>query len=48
MIPVHLRAVLILPSWAKRVAFAVLANILPFIWLIVYPSLENRHYPTYM
>jgi len=48
MIPVHSRAVLILPSAAKRVAFAVMAIILPFIWLIVYLSLENRHYLTYI
>jgi len=44
MIPVHSRAVSILP----RDYFAVLAIILPLIWLLCCFSLENRHYLTYM
>jgi len=54
MIPVHSRAVSILPSGAKTNGkivshyFAVLAIILPLIWLVFCLSLENRHYLTYM
>jgi len=54
MIPVRSRAVSILPSGAKRNGkivsdyFAVLAIILPLIWLVFCLSLENRHYLTYM
>jgi len=54
MIPVHSRAVFILPSGAKKNdkivsdCFAVLAIILPLIWLLFCLSLENRHYLTYM
>jgi len=50
----HMRAVSILPSGAKRNGkivsdyFAVLAIILPSIWLLFCLSLENRHYLTYM
>jgi len=52
MIPVHSRAVFILPSGAKKNGkivseyFAVLAIILPLIWLLFCLSLENRHYLT--
>jgi len=52
MIPVHSRAVSILPSGAKKNDkivsdyFAVLAIILPLIWLLFSLSLENRHYFT--
>jgi len=54
MIPVHSRAVSILPSGAKTNDtivsddFTVLVIILPFIWLIYCFSLENRHYLTSM
>jgi len=54
MIPVHSRAVSILPSGAKKNVkivsdyFAVLVITLPLIWLIFCLSLENRHYLTYM
>ena len=50
MIPVHSRAVFILPSRAKNNGkivwdyFAVLSVILPLIWLLFCLSLENRHY----
>jgi len=53
MIPVHSRAVSILPSGAKNGKifsdyFAVLAIILLLYWLLFCLSLENRHYLTYM
>jgi len=54
VIPVHSRAMSILPSGAKKNGkivsdyFAVLAIILPLIWLLFCLSLENRHYLTYM
>jgi len=54
MIPVHSRPMSILPSGEKKNGkivsdyFAVLAIILPLIWLLFCFSLENRHYPTYM
>jgi len=54
MIPVYSRAVFILPLGAKKNGklvsdyFAVLAIILPLIWLLFCVSLENRHYLTYM
>jgi len=54
MIPVHSRAVFILLSGAKKNGkivsdyFAVLAIILPLIWLLLRFNLENRHYLTYM
>ena len=50
IIPVHSRAVFILPSGAKKndkivsEYFAVLDIILPLMWLLFWPSLENRHY----
>jgi len=45
MIPLHSRAVSILPSGAKNNGkIAVLAIILPLIWLLFCLSLENRHY----
>jgi len=54
MIPVHSRAVFILPTGAKKNGiivsdyFAVLAIIFPLIWLLFCFGLENRHYLTYM
>jgi len=54
MISVQSRAVLILPSGAKKNGkivsdyIAVLAIILPLICLSFCLSLENRHYLTYM
>jgi len=54
MIPVHSRAVFILPSGAKKNGkivsdyFVVVAIILPLIWLLFCLSLESRHYLTYM
>jgi len=54
MIPVHSRAVFMLLSGAKNNGkvisdyFAVLAIILPLIWLLFCLSLENRHYLMYM
>jgi len=53
MIPVHSRAVSILPSGAKKWQngfrhFAVLAIIVLLIWLLFCLNLENRHYLTYM
>jgi len=54
MIPIHSRALSILPSGVKKNGkivsnyFAVLAIILPLIWLLFCLSLENRHYLTYM
>jgi len=53
MIPIHSRAVFILLSGQNNGKlfsdyFAVLANILPLIWLLFCLSLENRHYLTYM
>jgi len=54
IIPVHSRAMSILPSRAKKNGkmvsdyFTVLAIILPLIWLLICLSLENRHYLTYM
>jgi len=53
MIPVHSRAVSILPSGAKKSGkialdyFAVLATILLLIWPLFCLSWENRHYLTY-
>ena len=49
MIPVHSRAVFVLPSGAKNGKivpdyFAVLAINLPLMWLLFCLSLENRHY----
>jgi len=50
MIPVHSEAAFILPSEAKKNGkivsdyFAVVAIILPLIWLLFCLSLENRHY----
>jgi len=50
MSPLHSRAVFILSTGAKKNGkivsdyFAVLAIILPLIWLLFCPSLENRHY----
>jgi len=49
MIPIHSRAVFILPSGAKKNGkivsdyFAVFAIIFPLIWLLFCLSLENRH-----
>jgi len=54
MIPVHSRAVFILPSGAKKNGkivsdyFVVVAIILPLIWLLFCLCLESRHYLTYM
>jgi len=54
MIPVHSRAMFILPSGAKENGkivsdyFAVLVNILPLICSLFCLSLENRHSLTYM
>jgi len=54
MIPVHSRAVLILPSGAKKNGkivsdyFAVFTIILPLIWLLFCLSLENGYNLTYM
>jgi len=54
MIPVHSRAVSILPSGAKRDGkivsdyLAILAIILPLIWPLLCRSWENRDYPNYM
>jgi len=54
MIPVHSRSVSILPSRVKKNDeivsdyFAILAIILPLIWLLFCLSSENSHYLTYM
>jgi len=54
MIPVHSRAVFILPAGAKKNGkivsdyCAVLTIILPLVWVLFYLSLKNRHYLTYM
>jgi len=54
MIPVHSRAMSILPSGAKNNGkivldyFAVLATILPLIWSFFCLSWENRHYHLYV
>jgi len=54
MIPVHSRAVSILPLGAKRDGkivsdcLAILAIILPLIWPLLCRSWENRDYRNYM
>ena len=44
VIPIHSRAMFILPSGTKNGKIAVLAIILPLMWLLFCLSLENRHY----
>jgi len=54
MIPVHSRAVSVLPSGAKKNGkivldyFVVLSTILPLILPLFCLSWENRHYLSYM
>jgi len=54
MIPVHSRAVSILPSGVKKSGkivldyFTVFSTILPLIWPLFCLSWQNRHYLTYV